>query len=559
MSKRQEVVEVLQRIAFAAEVLDDTSIDAQVISTGAWNLRQIEGDFDALVREKDFGRIANVRKPVVEIARRVVLGEPVPELAALEARVPEGLFQVRRVKGLGPKKIRALWQSLGITTLGELEYACHENRLVELKGFGKKTQENVRAAIEELRKNEGSFLMNQGLLIAGQTLSKLREDGAILRAELAGDLRRGAEVIKSIQIVVLLRDASDEARIRSLASEVVTGLPIEITVVTAPERFGTVLFARTGSPEFVQEMEARSKERGLSLDGLLAAEEEQVFSALGLLPIDPEQREANAPRWEIGRARPRLIRREDLVGALHNHTLASDGASTLEQMRAAAIAAGLRYLAITDHSQTASYARGLDAERLADQHSEVLALNRDADGERCPILHGVESDILGDGTLDYPPDVLAGLDLVVASVHNRLGQKRPEMTVRMTRAASDPFTDIVGHPTGRLLLGRAPSDFDMDAFLDACKSSGCAVELNSSPHRLDLHELHLKMAKERGIPISIGADAHSTEELGFLEYGVRIARRAGLSPEDVLNTRPLDQLRAWLRERRSRATSAHGS
>jgi DNA polymerase (family 10) len=239
------------------------------------------------------------------------------------------------------------------------------------------------------------------------------------------------------------------------------------------------------------------------------------------------------------------------MGALHNHTTASDGTASLVEMRAAAQERGLHYLGISEHSVSAAYAGGLDAEQLAAQGREIAALNA-APGPT--LLTGVESDILADGALDYPASVLASLDIVVASVHQRHRQDHAAMTTRMVAAAANPWTDIVGHPTGRLLLGRPPTDFDVAAFLDAAALNGCAVELNASPHRLDLNAEHLAMAKERGLLVSIAADAHSQRDLDNLDYGITIARRAGLSVEDVLNARPLDELLLWLAGREESRT-----
>jgi DNA polymerase (family 10) len=550
-------VDVLLRIAFAAEVLGDTAIDAAAFSTGAWNLRQLEGDMEALHAAKQLGK-AGLRKAVVKVVGQVIAGEPVAELVELESRIPEGLFEIRQIKGLGPKKIRALWTERGITTLGELEYACRENRLVELKGFGAKTQQNVLAEIELVRSRAGQLRLDRALRLGERVREALGRRPEIAQAELAGEARRRKELIRApLELIALVRPDADGARVLEEvlielgadAERRIEGVPIEVRLVDRAERWGAALVEATGSAEWL----AQLKERGQEPSAWPGESEENVFSQAGLPYIEPEQRETRVPLPALGRERPRLVRRADLAGALHNHTLASDGVNTATEMRAAAIARGLTYLGLTDHSRTASYARGLEAGRLLEQKAQLRTLNADPSAASCLILHGVESDILADGGLDYPPEVLAELDLVVASVHQRHGQKRPEMTARMNGAASNPWTTIVGHPTGRLLLGRAPTDFDLDAFLDACARSGCAVELNASPQRLDLAEEHLARAKERGIPISIGADAHSADELDFLEFGIAIARRAGLTPYDVLNCRPLDDLLRWLAARRASA------
>jgi DNA polymerase (family 10) len=244
------------------------------------------------------------------------------------------------------------------------------------------------------------------------------------------------------------------------------------------------------------------------------------------------------------------VRREDLRGALHNHTTASDGTASLAEMRAAASAWGLEYLGVSEHSEAAFYARGLDAIRLRAQRAEIADANARVAGP--VLLTGVESDILDDGALDVPGDILAELEVVVASVHKRLGQGREAMTARLVCAVRSPWTDVLGHPTGRLLFGRPSADIDMETLLDACAEVGCAIELNGSPQRLDLAPAALAMAKERGVLVSIAADAHATSELCHLEHGIAVARHAGLRAEDVLNTRSVVELRAWLAARRAR-------
>jgi DNA polymerase (family X) len=341
---------------------------------------------------------------------------------------------------------------------------------------------------------------------------------------------------------------------------------VEVALVEDADAFGAAVVVRTGSAAHVEALRARATQQGMELTaaGLMKSgartatpDERDVYAALGLHVPPPERREADVPLVLVGKAAPKLIERKDLRGALHNHTTASDGTASLEEMRAAAVARGLTYLGVSDHSKSSFYASGLQDDALVAQGARIAAMNDD--GSPCRLLRGVESDILGDGALDYRDAVLGQLDFVIASVHSRLGQQRDEMTARLVNAASNPWTSVVGHPTGRMLLGRKGADFDVAAFLDACAASGCAAELNGNPARLDLNEEHVKMAKERGVMISIAADAHSTNALDDLEYGIAIARRAGLTAEDVLNTRSLDELTAWLEARRTKAAKARAA
>ena len=584
---RRAIGDALNRLAFAAEILDDDTVDAKTCAGLAWGLRSAEGE---LTLER-IASMDGMSTPILAVIDDAANDREAPLLAALEARVPPGLLEVRRLKGLGPKKIRALWQQLDITSVGELEYACTENRLVELKGFGQKTQESVLEQIAALRARAGLLRLDQGRAVALQLAAVLEAlhpvdaAGRGVRTAVAGDVRRGVEVVAEVALVTTAPVAAAVAAVarcaaaeadedaapgaaagapRALAPEVrvegafvrgrVGTIAVLVRAGVPDARFAAALIVDTGSGAHVEALRARAKARGLTLEEIEAADEDGVYAALDLVATDPERREVGVPLVEKGSARPRLITRADLQGSLHNHTTASDGTASMREMRDAAAARGMRYLAITDHSKSAVYAKGLGPSSLEAQREEARTLNGEGTGTpACTLVTGVESDILKDGALDYTPEVLRALEIVVSSVHSRFGQKGADLTARMVAAAHNQYTDVVGHPTGRLLLGRAPSEYDVSALLEACATSGCAVELNANPARLDLNERHLAEARARRIPVSIAADAHSIDALDHLEYGVIIARRAGLTVEDVLNARPLAELRAWLSARRTRA------
>lgn len=544
-SSRRQVVDTFERLAFAAELLEDPR--ARSYGQASWALRNVEGD---IAEKRESGELAELRgigKSALAIIDEVLAGQRPEALAKLEAELPAGLFEIRRIKGLGVKKVSALWKELGITSLGELEYACKENRLVDLKGFGKKTQASVLAQIAELSRTQGLMRRDRARALLEPYVAALAAHSGVSHAIIVGDYRRGFEVVRELAVLV----AGDEpgAAIDAAAAARPPEMPITVHVADAAH-FGARALALTASEAHVEALAARAHDRGLVLEAIAGTDEEDVYRALELVPTEPERREAGVPLVEVGKARPRLVTREDLRGALHNHTVASDGTATLEAMRDAAAARGLDYLGISEHSVSAFYARGLDVEKLREQVARIAVLNGEA--SPCVLLTGVESDILAEGELDYADHVLDELEVVVASAHRRHSQSAAQMTARMVAAAKSPHTAVIGHPTGRLLLGRSPSEYDVGAFLDACAESGCAVELNANPHRLDLNEQHLAMAKERGVLVSIAADAHAVEELDNLEYGVTIARRAGLTPDDVLNARPLDGLREWLAARRAR-------
>ncbi|MEM9072033.1 MAG: helix-hairpin-helix domain-containing protein [Myxococcota bacterium] len=529
MIRRKEIVNVLRRLAFAADLKGDKR--AKAWSGAAWAIRQLDEDLAVMVEERRLARVRGVGPATSALVADLLDGIQPRVLEEMEAEIPAGLFEIQRIKGLGAKKIKMLWEDLGITTVGELEYACRENRLVDLKGFGVKTQSKVLAQIEMLRANAGKRRRDRAAAVVEPFLASLVHKG--IRCALVGDLPRGMELIEDLRVVV---DRAPEG-------EVPEGVKVDV----ATGAWGWAVLRRTSSEAHQAALQERAASKGLTLDDLDADSEEDVYRALGLLPTPAERREADVPLVGSGSATTPLVRREDLRGALHNHTTASDGSHTLAQMQQAAAAAGLAYLGISEHSVSAFYAGGLDSTRLQDQRKAIDERNAAAPG--CTLLAGVESDILLDGSLDYDDDVLDGLEFVVASVHGRRRQDAPAMTARLVAAAKHPQTSVVGHPTGRLLLGREPAPFDVEAFLDACAESGCAVELNANPARLDLSVAHLKLAKERGVLISIAADAHSMQELQNLEHGVAIARRAGLCAEDVLNARSLEELRQWLAAR----------
>lgn len=530
MSARREVVSALGRLGFACDVLEEPG--ARGWNGAAWTLRKVEGSFEELYESGALAKLPGVGKGVLSVVRDVIAGQTPEALRELEARLPAGLFAVGRIKGLGGKKVRALWTELGIESLGELEYACRENRLVDLKGFGSKTQSKVLEQIQELRETEGMLRRDQARRVLADA-RRIAESLEVTHIAEVGEYVRGAELVDGVAILL----AGGEADTAAMRLRDTPGLTVHVAEV---EYFGAAQVRLTSSAAHVAALEARGELEGES--------EEEVYEGLGLHLTPPERREAGVPLVLAGSAAPRLIRREDLAGALHNHTTASDGTASLAVMREAAARAGLTYLGISEHSQAAAYARGLDEEELRAQCATLVALN--AEGHACTLVSGIESDILAGGDLDYPDEVLASLEVVIASVHQRFRQNPAAMTARMVHAAAHPRTDVVGHPTGRLLLSRPESGVDMEALLDACAASGCAVELNCNPQRLDLSAVHLGMAKERGVLVSIAADAHAPEELENLEHGITLARRAGLTSDDVLNARPLDALRQWSAGRR---------
>jgi DNA polymerase (family 10) len=539
MGLRRDAQQALDRCAFAAELLDEPS--ARAWGRASLALRQLDGDVAERLQAGTLGEVPGLGPKAIQVIADLGAGREPTSLTELKQRLPEGLFEIRRVRGLGPKKVATLWKDLDITSLAELEQACRENRLSELKGFGKKTQSSVLEQIPSLREERGRMRRDAAEALSEKVAAELVARGAS-DVLIGGDVRLGAELVDRLAVVAVADGTLDTS-----------DLDERVTVLVSKRAHaGAALVIATGPEAFVASLREKA-----ALETLDAPTEEALFAALGMDFVPPELR---AEEPERKRPSKRLVQRSDLRGALHNHTNASDGSNTLEEMRAAAEAWGLSYFGISEHSVSAFYAGGLDADRLKAQLLSIEKLNRTPG---CVLLTGVESDILESGGLDYPDALFVELarenrplEVVVASVHKRHGHGRDAATARMTGAARSPWTTLLGHPTGRLLLGRAPMDFDVEALLDACAESGCAIELNANPQRLDLSARHAAMAKERGVLISIAADAHHVSELDNLEHGLAVARRAGLGPEDVLNCMELPQLRTWLDERRAKAIAS---
>jgi DNA polymerase (family 10) len=496
-------------------------------------------------------------------------------LEQLRETTPEGLLELMRVPGLSTEKIHKLHAELGITSLTDLEAAAQEGRLAKVKGMGPKTAAKILAGISFVREAGVLALYHNAIVEAEALLASVRSHPDVAHAEIAGSLRRRLEVIADVDIVAACVKEPDRvaqsfgrlAGVRSAtradggASTTIrfaNGTKLDLYCASR-EGFAVALWRATGSSDHVERMRQRFADRGTRLEGdvLLDAQgraipcrdEASVYAAAGMVWIPPELRE---DRGELAAAAhealPRLIDSPDIRGVLHCHTQYSDGKATIAEMASAARARGWRYLGISDHSQAAFYASGVSRERMLDQFDEIDALNADLGDFR--VLKGVESDILADGRLDYDEGLLARFDYVIASIHSRFKMDGPAMTERVLRAMDDPHMTILAHPTGRLLLSRKPYDLDLDAVFEKAAAVGVAVEINADPHRMDLDWRHVKRAKERGVTIAIGPDAHSPASLAWTDRGVAMARKGWLEAGDVLNTRDADGVIAFARRRR---------
>jgi DNA polymerase (family X) len=494
------------------------------------------------------------------------------ELEQLRSEIPASMLPMLRLQGLGPKRIQLIWETLRIGTLDQLEAAARAHKLQSVPGMGEKTETAILKSIEDYRLQEGRYRLDQALQASQAVAQYMESQSVVDRVAIAGSLRRRRETIGDVDILVSSAGPTEAARrfvaypgVRSVqaagetkASIVLSGgLQVDLRVVDASS-FGAALQYFTGSKEHNVMIRERAKRLGYKVSEygvfrladnakLAGANEEDVYSLLGLQYIPPELREN---RGEIEAAEtsrlPRLIELADIRGDLHMHTDASDGADTVLAMAEAGLSAGYEYIAITDHSKALSMIGGLDEQALVRLCEQIDRINAENPGLQ--ILKGIEVDILADGDLDLSNEVLDQLDVVVASIHSRFNLAGPEMTHRICRALENPRVNILAHPTGRLLLRREPYSVDLQEIFKVAIENRVALELNSYPDRLDLKDTHCRMAKDAGVMLSINTDSHSARMLRHIGYGVDTARRGWISANDVVNTRPLIELRRLLRK-----------
>jgi DNA polymerase (family 10) len=574
---RETLADTLEEIALLLELKGENPFKIRAYRTGAETVSQFPGDIVALAREGKLEGIKGIGEALQQKLHELASTGHLAFHEKLKAGFPPGLFELFEIQGLGPKKIKALYETLGVDSVARLRELCEAREVEKLAGFGPKSEEKILEAIAFREKNAERFRLGDVAAPVEEILAALREHPECLRAEVAGSYRRSKETVHDLDLLVatgrpeavidwfvaqpwvsrVLAHGPTKASI-NLAS----GLQVDLRAVSNAE-FACALLYFTGSKEHNVVLRGRAQDLGYTLNEYrLAAKESsgaeeppvfeseaQIHRFLGLDFIPPELRE-NTGEIDAAAAGelPRLIELENLRGTFHNHTVASDGKNTLEEMAGAAIELGLQYLGIADHSKSSFQANGLDEARLRAQIAEIRALNlrfRDG-GVKFRLLAGSEVDILKDGTLDFDDDLLGELDYVVASVHNAMTLSEAAMTERILRAVSHPKVTMLGHLTGRLLLEREPYAVDIPAVIEACAESGTVIELNCNPWRLDLDWRWWKHAVARGVKCAINPDAHRTSQLGYLAFGVRLARKGWLRREDVINTLDLAGIGEWL-------------
>ena len=526
------------------------------------------------------GRLTEIPGIGAKIAATItsLLGSGIfPGMDEVTARVPASVIELIRIPGLGPKKAKALFDELGIASIDGLEQAIAEGRLAGLPGFAEKTVENIVAGIGRYRSLSERILLADALSLAETLVAGLKEVPGVEDAACAGSIRRMKETVGDIDVLVSAEDGpAVMAAVRELpvVTEVIASGETKTSVMTtsgrladvrvvAPDSWGAALQYFTGSAEHNVHLREIAKSRGLKIneyglfrvsDGerLASACEDDIYTALGMPVMPPEVRE-DAGEIELaleGRV-PELVTAGDIRGDLHAHTVATDGRSTLEQNRARAAELGYEYLGCSDHAYDLRMVGGLDLAQLEEQWARIDELNALGDGGPV-LLKSIELNIGDDGSVDYPPEVLARFDYCIASLHHGFSQSREQATRRLLVAMENPFVDIIGHPTGRLLGRRDPFDLDMEAVIDKAAETGTIMELNAHPERLDLNDVHLRMARKRGVRVAIDTDAHEAGQFSHIRWGIATARRGWIAPGDVLNAQPLDVMRSWLKRSRPR-------
>ena len=571
----KSVAKILQELGVMIELSGGNPFSARAHTNGARIVESLTEPVKSIVETGKLSEIKGIGKGLAKKITQLINTGTIDEYVQMKEKLPDGLFDILKLPGMGPKKVRAVYKKLEITSIGELEYACNENRLADLNGFGEKSQANVLSGIQFLKVSRERHLFHEAKHAAHNLLEIVLKFPHIKQVSIAGSIRRHKETIKDIDLIAVVENEHRESTMEQFTSlpdvdsvigkgetkssvRLASGFQADLRLVSE-NAYPFMLHHFTGSKEHNTAMRSRAKAFGLKMNeyglykngaSVSCKDEKDVFKALDLEYIEPELRE-NFGEIEAASKNdlPQLVTPGDIKGILHVHTSYSDGTKSIEEMAAACIGLGYEYLGICDHSKSAFYANGLSEDRIKQQHEEIDKLN-----DKYPnfkIFKGIESDILIDGSLDYPDKILETFDLVVASVHSKLKMTEDEATKRLEKVMNNPFTTILGHPTGRLLLAREGFPVNMQYIIDLAKKNGIVIEINANPHRFDLDWRHCKYAKEKGVMIAVNPDAHNIEGIKDVDYGIGIARKGWLEKQDILNTMGAAEIHLFFQSKRS--------
>ena len=567
---KKEIIGVLEEISSLLELKGEDKFKVSAYSRAARSISQSTSDVIGLIKKGEAKKIPGVGDALSKKLVELVETGKLAFLDELRKSLPEGLPDLFRIQGLGPSKVRALYEQLDVKSIAELEYACNENRLVTLKGFGQKTQDKVLTSIRQLKVNSEYHLLDVVHETATHIAGMLEKLSGVERYQFTGSYRRGREIIHDIDCVIKFKSGERDRlfdalkklkgvrEVKDVQNDLVSvmwenGIPVEFIIANKAEYPFAVLHS-SGSKEFFSSLREYASSRGYTLgmrelkkgrDKIHFDAEEEIFGEMGLQYVPPELREGEdavraASKGEI----PELVTEADIRGLFHVHTNWSDGAESLEDMIKAARELGLSYFGLSDHSKSAFYANGLDEKRLKEQGRAVDQVN--AGLKDFFVFKGSEVDILADGKLDFSDAVLKTLDFSVGSVHSKLSMKKDEATKRLTSALRNPRMTFLGHMTGRLLLGRSGYELDIDEIIKTAARNRKVIEINANPHRLDMDWRYIKKAKEAGVKFSINPDAHSIVGLSDYKYGVSIARKGWLTKNDLVNTMTTEEVKKFL-------------
>ncbi len=596
--EKKQIVAALEEIADLMEILGQNPFRVRSFRNGARAIEGLSEDVGALIQEGTLDDVKGIGTTLVEVITELFETGGSERLEELREQVPPGLVEINAIPGVGPKRALAIHEKLGVSSIADLEKACRDGKVAELPGFGKKSQEKILDGIAYRRQVGGRFLVVEALAAAEPLLARLRDDPGVARVEVAGSLRRRRETIKDIDFIAVLEKGADAGEVMERFSggegvvDVVArgetkssvrlagGIQADLRLVEAAA-YPSALLYFTGSKEHNTVLRGIAREKGYKLneyglfkvagnggkrDGkdrgkrggqrggketrIRCKDEAAIYRKLGLEWVPPELREDHG-EFELARAKklPELVTMEDIRGVIHLHTTASDGHQTLEEMVDAAREMGLEYLGVTDHSQSAGYAGGLKEADIEKQHAEIDRLNKKLEGQ-FTIFKGIESDIRMKGALDYPAAVLDRFDFVIASIHSGFTLTAEQQTARVIKAMEEPHTTFLAHPTGRLLLSRDGYPIDMEKVLEAAGRLGVVVEINAHPRRLDLDWRWGNFARRHGVKTSINPDAHVAEGYHHMEHGVGIARKAGFTAAEVVNTLPAKEFAEFVKTRK---------
>ncbi len=569
MSK--SIIEILKEIGTLLEIKGENPFKTNAYFNAAKTLSVTE-NLDDIIKTKRLKQIKGIGEALSQKIEEYSETGRIAYYEELKKEIPPSLIELTAIPNLGPKKIKILYDELGITNAGELEYACKENRLVTLSGFGEKTQKKILKGIEFIKMHKGEFLYGDIFGISEVIRDRFKTIVKQEFVEICGSIRRKREVVKNVDILVCGEDRErlssffvsmpeiEEVTLKGdtkISCRLITGIEADLRMVSEAE-FPFALLYFTGSKEHNIRLRDISKKKGWNLNeyGLFDGDnpiylhsEEEIYRALNLSYIPPELRE---DMGEIEAAEegmlPDLVMLDDIKGVFHIHTEFSDGMDSVEKMAYAAREMGFSYIGVSDHSKSAYYAGGLKVDDIYRQWEIIDELNES--NKNFHIFKGIESDILPDGSLDYDEKILEGFDFVIASIHSNFNLKKDDQMKRILKAIENPYTNMLGHPTGRLLLSRDGYDVDMRTIIDAAAEYNVIIELNASPYRLDIDWRHLRYAKEKGVLISINPDAHSAGGLIEVLYGIGIARKGWQEKKDILNTRTILDIKDIFKNKR---------